>query len=173
MIGGCTNYLSTMPEVVVYMNCDTRLAINLQMFELSDKDEFIFAIKNYDYIESGYVYLFRARNSDIDANGEVIFRITPEVSKLIKPGAFYNFAILTNAFDPKVPTEYKKLTDNGDIRIDYGAQDLLVKPGEGEEDYDIDGVRLEPISEEVPDSEPNSYVSSKIAGFRLEEVTHV
>ena len=49
MIGGCTNYLATMPEITVYMNCDTRLAINLRMFDLSDNDEFIFAIKNYDY----------------------------------------------------------------------------------------------------------------------------
>ena len=46
MIGGSTNYLATMPEITVYMNCDTRLAINLRMFDLSDKDEFIFAIKN-------------------------------------------------------------------------------------------------------------------------------
>ena len=173
MIGGCTNYLSTMPEVTVYMNCDTRLAINLAMFELSDKDEFIFAIKNYSYIDSGYVYLFRARKRDIDANGEVIFRITPEVSKHIKPGAFYNFAILTNAFDTKAPTEYKKLTDNGDIRIEYGAQDLLVKPADGEEGYSIDKARLEPISDETPDSEPNTYTSSRIAGLRLEEVKHV
>ena len=163
-----------MPEITVYMNCDTRLAINLAMFELSDKDEFIFAIKNYNYLESGYVYLFRARSSDIDANGEVIFKITPEVSKLLKPGAFYNFAILTNAFDPKASTEYKKLTDNGDIRIEYGAQDLLVKPNEGDEHYDnIDNIRLEHISDDAPDSAHNAYVSSKLAGLRLEEITDV
>lgn len=170
MIGGCTNYLSTMPEIIVYMNCDTRLAINLQMFELSDKDEFIFAIKNYNYIESNYVYLFRARKSDIDVNGEVIFRITPEVSKQIKPGAFYNFAILTNAFDPTVPTEYKKLTDNGDIRIEYGAQDLLVKPEDAAGDYDIEGARLEQISDDADDSILSPYASSKIVNLRLEEV---
>lgn len=169
MLGGCTNYLSTMPDVVVYMNCDTRLAINLQMFELNDKDEFIFAIKNYDYIDSGYVYLFRARNSDIDANGEVIFRITPEVSKRIKPGAFYNFSILANAFDLRVPTEYKKLTDNGNIRIEYGAQDLLVKPSKDEEGYNIDKVRLEPVSDETAESTPSTYLSSRLVGVRVEE----
>ena len=169
MIGGCTNYLSTMPDVTVYMNCDTRLAINLGMFELSDTDEFIFAIKNYSYIDSGYVYLFRARKSDIDENGEVIFKITPEISKKIKPGAFYNFSILTNAFDLRVPTEYKKLTDNGMIRIEYGAQDLIVKPADGEFDYTIDRARLEPISDDAADVELNPFASSRIIGFSIEE----
>ena len=170
MIGGCTNYLATMPEITVYMNCDTRLAINLRMFDLSDNDEFIFAIKNYNYIDSGYVYLFRARKKDIDKNGEVIFKITPEVSKRIKPGAFYNFSILANAFDLRAPTEYKKLTDNGAIHIEYGAQDILVKPAEGEVGYDnITGIRLEPVSDENADSVLSPYASSKIVGIRVEE----
>ncbi len=171
MIGGCTNYLATMPEITVYMNCDTRLAINLRMFDLSDKDEFIFAIKNYDYIDSGYVYLYRARTKDIDKNGEVIFKITPEVSKHIKPGAFYNFSILANAFDLRAPTEYKKLTDNGAIHIEYGAQDIMVKPAEGEVGFDdITGIRLEPISDENIDSVLSPYASSRIVGMRVEEV---
>ncbi len=171
MIGGCTNYLSTMPEITVYMNCDTRLAINLRMFDLGDNDEFIFAIKNYNYIDSGYVYLFRARKKDIDKNGEVIFKITPEVSKRIKPGAFYNFSILANAFDLRAPTEYKKLTDNGAIHIEYGAQDILVKPTEDEVGYDnITGIRLEPVSDEGADSMLSPYASSRIVGIRVEEV---
>ena len=169
MLGGCTNYLATMPEITVYMNCDTRLAINLRMFDLSDKDEFIFAIKNYNYIDSGYVYLHRARNSDINENGEIIFKITPEISKRIKPGAFYNFSVLANAFDLREPTEYKKLTDNGVINIEYGAQDILVKPAEGEVGYDIDGVRLEALSDKNADSILSPYASSKIVGFRVEE----
>ena len=171
MIGGCTNYLATMPEITVYMNCDTRLAINLRMFDLGDNDEFIFAIKNYNYIDSGYVYLFRARKKDIDKNGEVIFKITPEVSKQLKPGAFYNFSILANAFDLRAPTEYKKLTDNGAIHIEYGAQDILVKPAEGEVGYDnITGIRLEPVSDENADSVLSPYASSRIIGVRVEEV---
>ena len=171
MLGGCTNYLATMPEITVYMNCDTRLAINLRMFDLSDKDEFIFAIKNYNYIESGYVYLYRARKSDIDENGEIIFKITPEVSKQIKPGAFYNFSILANAFDLREPTEYKKLTDNGAIHIEYGAQDIMVKPAEGEVGYDdVESIRLEPVSDENAESTLSPYASSKIVGFRVEEV---
>ncbi len=167
MIGGCTNYLATMPEITVYMNCDTRLAINLAMFDLSDKDEFIFAIKNYTYIESDYVYLHRFRKSDIDNNGEVIFKISPEVSKRLKPGAFYNFAMLTNAFDLRAVSEYKKLTDNGMINIDYGAQDILVKPTAN---GDIDAARLEPISDDTADTEPDSRASGKLVGFRIEEV---
>lgn len=171
MIGGCTNYLATMPEITVYMNCDTRLAINVSLFELSDKDEFIFAIKNYNYIDSDYVYLYRARKKDIDQNGEIIFKITPEISKRIKPGAFYNFSILANAFDLRAPTEYKKLTDNGAINIEYGAQDILVKPAEGEVGYDdITGIRLEPVSDENADSVLSPYASSRIVGMRVEEV---
>lgn len=171
MLGGCTNYLATMPEITVYMNCDTRLAINLRMFDLSDKDEFIFAIKNYNYIESDYVYLYRARKSDIDKNGEIIFKITPEVSKRLKPGAFYNFSILANAFDLREPTEYKKLTENGAIHIEYGAQDMLVKPAADEVGYnDVESVRLEPISDENAESVLSPYASSKIVGFRVEEV---
>jgi hypothetical protein len=172
MIGGCTNYLATMPEITIYMNCDTRLAMNLSLFDLSENDEFIFAIKNYNYIDSDYVYLYRARKSEIHPEtGEIIFKITPEVSKRIKPGAFYNFSILANAFDLRVPTEYKKLTDNGAIRIEYGAQDILVKPAEGEVGYDdITGIRLEPISDETADSVLSPYASSRIVGMRVEEV---
>jgi hypothetical protein len=171
MLGGCTNYLATMPEITVYMNCDTRLAINLRMFDLSDKDEFIFAIKNYNYIDSDYVYLHRARKADIDKNGEIIFKITPEISKRIKPGAFYNFSVLANAFDLREPTEYKKLTDNGAINIEYGAQDIMVKPSIDEVGYnDIESVRLEPVSDENADSVLSPYASSKIVGFRVEEV---
>ena len=171
MIGGCTNYLATMPEITVYMNCDTRLAINLRVFDLSDKDEFIFAIKNYNYIDSDYVYLHRARTSDIDKNGEIIFKITPEISKRIKPGAFYNFSILANAFDLREPTEYKKLTDNGAINIEYGAQDILVKPSADEVGYnEVESIRLEPVSDENADSVLSPYASSKIVGFRIEEV---
>ena len=39
---------------------------------------FDFAIKNYNYIESDYVYLHRARKSDIDKNGEIIAKLGVE-----------------------------------------------------------------------------------------------
>jgi hypothetical protein len=157
-----------MPDITVYMNCDTRLAINLGMFNLGENDEFIFAIKNYSYIDSPYVFLFRARKDDIDENGEVIFKITPAASKHIKPGAFYNFAVLVNAFDPKQETEYKKLTDNGAICIEYGAQDLTIKPEPDEKEfsYDIVGVRLE-LLDEVSSIDP-SKIKYEIVGVRLE-----
>ena len=127
MLSYCTNYLATMPDITVYMNCDTRLAINISLFDLNEQDEFIFAIKNYNYIDSPYVFLFRARKSDADENGEIIFRITPAESKAIKPGAFYNFSILMNAFDSEKEKEYRKLTDNGNIVIEYGAHDLMIE----------------------------------------------
>lgn len=126
MLSYCTNYLAKMPDITVYMNCDTRLAINLSIFDLNEHDEFIFAIKNYSYTESSYAYLFRARRSDMNEHGEVIFNIDPDESKHIKQGAFYNFALLINAFDPHKITEYRKLTENGKVVIEYGAQDLAL-----------------------------------------------
>lgn len=174
MICSCNTYLTQLPAITVYMNCDTRLAINLQLFDLSDKDEFIFTIKNYDYIDSDYVYLYRAKKSDIDKNGEIIFKITPEVSKRIKPGAFYNFSLMLNAFDRRLPTEYKKITDNGSIHIEYGAQDLLVKPDDTEIEYDkTESARLELISDETTENAQSSYSRSRIIGLRVEEVKHV
>jgi hypothetical protein len=140
------------------------------MFDLGDNDEFIFAIKNYNYIDSGYVYLFRARKSDVNPDtGEVIFKITPRASKRLKPGAFYNFALLANAFDKTQPTEYKKLTENGSINIEYGAQDMLVQTGPGTEfTEDIIAARLAPLDTVIkPDN--NNRVGELLSG-RLEEV---
>lgn len=166
MFSYCTDYTSTMPDIVVYMNCDTRLAINLRMFNLGENDEFIFAIKNYGYIESPYVFLFRARKSDIDENGEVLFKITPAASKHLKPGAFYNFAVMLNAFDKRKETEYKKLTDNGKIIIEYGAQDLLIKEDAGIPEGEIISMRLEPLVTDVA-PEANKYMGT-IVNVRLE-----
>lgn len=164
MLSYCTNYLATMPDITVYMNCDTRLAINLKMFDLGENDEFIFVIKNYDYIDSSAVFVFRARKSDIDENGEVIFKITPEASKNLKPGAFYNFAVLANAFDIRKETEYKKLTDNGQINIEYGAHDLAldVETQDAQIYNEIVGMRLEPSDTTEDDS------ANEVIGVRLE-----
>jgi hypothetical protein len=132
-----------MPEITVYINCDTRLAINLSVFDLGEDDEFIFVIKNYNYIDSAPVFLFRARKTDLDDNGEVIFKITPEASKSLKPGAFYNFAVRVNAFNDKEETEYKKITGNGKVLIEYGAQDLDLETGDTDVNTEIIGVRFE------------------------------
>ena len=167
MLSYCTNYLAIMPDITVYMNCDTRLAINLRMFDLGENDEFIFAIKNYSYIDSPYVFLFRARKSDIDENGEVLFKITPADSKRLKPGAFYNFAVLADAFDPKKETEYKKLTDNGNINIEYGAQDLEIKTELTSGKFEVLGVRLE-LLDEISHVKPQ--VFGEIVGMRLEQL---
>lgn len=145
----CTDYSAVMPDITVYMNCDTRLAINLGMFDLSEHDEFIFTIKNYNYIDSSYAFLFRARLSDLDANGEVIFNIDPDTSKHIKPGAFYTFALLLNAFNPSAPTEYKKLTKNGKVVIEYGAHDLALEEPELPKSpvKEVLGARIEPTDD--------------------------
>lgn len=165
MLSYCTDYLATTPEITVYINCDTRLAINLRLFDLGENDEFIFVIKNYDYIDSPYVFLFRARKSDIDENGEVIFKITPATSKHIKPGAFYNFAVLLNAFDKRKATEYKKLTENGSIRIEYGAQDLTDKSGL---DGEIVNVELKPVADDAELS--SDALCDVISSMRIEQV---
>ena len=169
MFSYCTDYAATMPDVTIYINCDTILAVNLGMFDIGDNDEFIFVIKNYDYIDSPHVFLFKARKADIDKNGEVIFKITPEVSKQIKPSAFYNFSVMVNAFDTKATAIYKKLTDNGRVLVAYGAQDMLVKPNAEEAGYEVVSVRIEPVDDSST-SEPNKYLSSKIIGVRFEEV---
>lgn len=166
MLSYCTNYAATMPDIVVYMNCDTRLAINLRMFNLEDTDEFIFAIKNYSYINSPYVYLFRARTFDIDENGEVLFKITPAMSKHLKPGAFYNFAVVKNAFDKTKESEYKKLTDNGNVIIEYGAQDIQVYDEDVVPEDEVIGVRLAPV-DSFDELSSNAFMG-EIVGLRLE-----
>ena len=148
MVSCTTNYLATMPEIVVYVNCDTRLAVNLSVFDLHEDDEFIFTIKNYSYVDSPAVFLFRARKNDIDEKGEVIFNIPPKYSKNIKPGAFYNFALLVNAFNDTETVEYKKLTENGAIRLEYGAQDLDLaneSNSNGADLYEVTNIRLEQV----------------------------
>ena len=157
-----------MPDITVYMNCDTRLKIDLRPFDLKDSDEFIFAIKNYNYINSSYVFLFKARTADMDENGNVIFKITPAASKHLKPGAFYNFSVLQNAFDTKKETEYRKLSENGNIIIEYGAQDLLIPDESGDTEREIISVRLEPVDTAVI-PEANKFMG-EIVGMRLEQL---
>lgn len=149
MLSYTTNYLATVPEITVYINCDTRLAINLSVFDLHEDDEFIFVIKNYDYIESPAEFVFRARKEDIDSKGEVIFKISPTDSRKLKPGAFYNLALLINAFSETEPVEYKKLTENGTIRLEYGAHDLdlgdVDSDAETSDNLQVAGIRLERV----------------------------
>ena len=168
MLSYCTDYLATMPDIPVYMNCDTYLAINLKALNLGENDEFIFTIKNYDHIDSPYVFLFRARLLDMDKNGEVIFRIDPDISKKIKPGAFYTFTALVNAFNKHEITGYKKLTDNGRILVEYGAHDLALPITEENTSpfNDVSDVRLE-----VVDDNTLNTIKAKdvIIGISLEE----
>lgn len=165
MFSYCTDYTSTMPVLTVYMNCDSRIAINLDMFNLDKNDEFIFVIKNHSYIESPYVFLYKAKVTDKDENGEIFIRIPPATSKHIKPGAFYNCAVMKNAYDLRLATEYQKLTDNGRVVVEYGAHDFLAHV---DTDGEIVDVRLEPIGE---NSSVNANVfASEITGIRLEHI---
>jgi hypothetical protein len=143
------------------------------MFNLGENDEFIFVIKNYNHINSPYVFMHRARKADIDENGEILFKIPPEASRYIKPGAFYNFSVLMNAFDPKSETEYKKLTDNGSIQLEYGAHDLTIKPDiEAEAGFGtILGIRLE-LLDEISSIGPDKY-KCEVQGVRLELIDEV
>lgn len=147
MLSYYTDYFS-LPDITVYMNCDTPLAINLRMFDLGDQDELVFTVKNYDYIDSPYIFLFRAHKGDENENGEVLFKIPPEATKKLKPGAFYNFAILAEAFNVKKETEYRKLTDNGKIIIEYGAQDLTISP-----DFDANDLTSEILSIRIEEAD--------------------
>ena len=124
MLSCYKNCRAAMPDLTVYVNCDTPLAINLNTFELDSQDELIFTIKNYDYANSPYVFLFKTRVGDEDANGDVFFKISPEFSKAMKHGAFYNFAVLTKSSTEPAELSYRKLTTNGKILLDYGAQDI-------------------------------------------------
>jgi hypothetical protein len=138
------------------------------MFELSEHDEFIFTIKNFSYIDSSYVFLYRARKADMDKNGEVIFSIDRDTSKKIKPGAFYTFSLLVNAFNPNELTEHRKLTENGKVNIEYGAQDLaLPEPEEPASIFsDILAARLEPTNELC-----GGVAKGVITGLKLENCT--
>ena len=171
MLSHCTNYLAEMPDITIYMNCDTRLAINIRLFDLGEYDEFIFAIKNYSYIDSPYAYLFRARKCDADERGEVIFKIDPDASKAIKPGAFYNFALLANYYNEFVPTEYKKLTDNGRIIIEYGAHDLALPEQESPKSpySEILGAELEHVDSNTPSKRSTIDAVGTILDVQLEK----
>jgi hypothetical protein len=158
-----------MPDVTVFVNCDTRLAINLNKFKLSPDDEFIFVIKNYSYIDSPCVFTHTATVMDVDVNGEIMFKITPAASKLIKPGAFYNFAVLSNAYNSTKPTEYRKLTGNGKINLEYGAHDITDNDEGVVSVDDIIDIRLEQIDEN-DNSVSDNYFIGNISDIRLERI---
>lgn len=143
MFSYCSTCFVEMPNVIVYVNCDTYLAINLQLFDLKDTDEFLFTIKNHNYIESPPVYLRRISKSEMNDKGEVLIKINPEASRKLKPGAFYNFTMVTNALDPIKPTSHKKLTADGKIILEYGAPNLLIPTPSGNITDEILNMRLE------------------------------
>lgn len=161
-----TNYSATMPDITIHMNCDTVLAVNLHALKLGRNDEFVFAIKNYNYINSPYVYIFKAKCIDMNRDGEVIFKIPAVTSKHLKHGAFYTMAVLVDALDPKQETVYKKLTDNGKILIDYGAQNMIIGDPDLTDDYEILSMKLERVSDDTEFT--SSAITNEIVGMSLE-----
>lgn len=161
-----TNYSAAVPDIVVHMNCDTVLAVNLRALELGTNDEFIFVIKNYNYGNAPYVYIFKAKSSDANKDGEVIFKIPSSASKHLKQGAFYAMAVLVDAFDTKRETVYKKLADNGKIIVDYGAYDMTVSDIGGINDYEIISMKLVP-TEDSGDLTASA-LANEIVGMSLE-----
>jgi hypothetical protein len=169
MLNRHVDNLILLPDITVYMNCDTRFAINLGLFNISEFDEFIFTIKNFSYAESSYAYLYKATKADIDDNGEVILNIDPDTAKNIRQGAFYNFSLLVNANNPHEPATYRKLTENGRVILEYGAHDLAIAAPEDPPApfNDILGARLEAVM----DTSSNTKVCGTIMRVELEECT--
>lgn len=163
------DYSTPIPDISVFINCDTVLAINLKALELGPYDEFIFTIKNFDYAKAPYVFLFRARLSDADKNGEVIFRIPYLTSLQLKQDAFYNMSVITNAFDPKKPSIYTGITDNGKILLRYGLPDLTTKfTIDGCDEYEIVSTRLELVDADA--GRDYQGIPGGILGMRLETI---
>lgn len=169
MFSYCTNYATDVPDISIYINCDTVIAVNLKSLNLSDLDEFIFTLKNYDYIDAPYIFVFKARKSDADDKGEVVFKIPQRATRRLKPGAFYTMTVLTSAFDTKNETIYTSLSEKGNITLKYGIQDLVMKTDEDIiSDYEIISMRLEPMNDSVL---PDTVVpTAEIIGLRLEPI---
>lgn len=169
MLNYCTNYTTNMPDIPVYINCDTIIAINLKVLNLSDFDEVVFIVKNYDYIDAPYVFIFKARRADADENGEVVFKIPQRASRRLKHGAFYTISVFTNAFDTKNETIYTSLAEKGNIILKYGRQDLVLTTDEDIiSDYEIISMRLEPIN--TPSLTSIIAPTAEIVGLRLEPI---
>lgn len=168
----CANYF-TLPDIQININCDTIFAINLRAFNLSDKDELIFAIKNYNYVDSDYVFLLRASNYDMDENGEVLFKIPSKISQQLHYGSFYTFGIMVNALDVQAESYYLNINDSvpGRIILKYGIQSLLLKSDLADLDYEVTDVRLELIDDDTLNTDTSGIVPNNIIGLRLEAVS--
>lgn len=166
MFSSWTDYTTAIPCITIYINCDTCLAINLRALTLTDSDEFIFTLKNYDYTESDFIYIFKARNADMNENGEVLFKIPAKTSKALKPGAFYTFAVLADAYNKKSSTIYKRLAESGKVLLEYGTQDMLVKTGENQEYLEnVMAAKLvapEVVPSQIESSKPGTLLSGRL-----------
>lgn len=162
-----TNYLATAPDINISANCDTILAINLETLDIAEEDELIFVIKNYNSNNSPFVFMFRAAKKDINANNEILFKIPANCAQQLKPGAFYTFMKLVNAFTVRREADYTKITDNGRVLVNYGAQSFTklenLVPG-----FEVLSARLEPV-DSISKIKP-SQINCELLGVRLETI---
>jgi hypothetical protein len=101
----------------------------------------------------------------MDENGEVLFKIPAKTSKLLKPGSFYTFAVLADAYNKKSSTVYKRLTENGNVLIEYGTQDMLVKT---DSDFIGDIVAAKLVTPDTPIDPVENPQTGEILEGRLE-----
>lgn len=147
--------------LAININCDTIIAVNAVQLNLTEADELIFTLKNYDYKNSSYVFIFRGSKADIDSSGNIFIRVRQAASKRLKHGAFYSLAKLSGAFDSKQTTVYEPIT-SGSLKLIYGAQDLVVTDEiNDEEDFEFVSVRLERIAD-------NAEILTNPVAFRSE-----
>jgi hypothetical protein len=115
------NYSNKMPKITIYANCDTALTLNLGCFSFAPQEQLIFVIKNHDYTEAPVEFLHKVEVEKINEDKNYSFVVPKEAAAAIKTGAIYTFMFKhTNG-------RCSKVTPNGFIRVEYGADGLIIK----------------------------------------------
>ena len=112
------NYSNKMPKITIYANCDTALTLNLGCFSFAPQEQLIFVIKNHDYIDAPVEFLDTIIPEELNSDKNISIVVPKESANKIKNGAIYTFMIKNG------DGQYSKLTSNGIVRVEYGAQGL-------------------------------------------------
>ena len=115
------NYSNKMPKITIYANCDTALTLNLGCFSFAPQEQLIFVIKNHDYVDAPVEFLDTIIPSELNSDKNISIMVPKEYANKIKNGAIYTFMIKNS------DGQCSKLTPNGIVRIEYGAQSLDLK----------------------------------------------
>ena len=121
-----TNYSNELPKITIYANCDNTLTINLGCFSFAPREQLIFVIKNHDYIGAPVEFSETIIPSELNTEKNISILIPKEATNSIKNGAIYTFML------KKADAQYSKLTSNGLVQVEYGAQDFEL----GEDNYE-------------------------------------